>query len=269
MAQTLSSQMPHASSATATPLSAGAPEIRRIGVGDLGTALRRGWADFLASPTQLVFLCILYPVIGLLSATLAAGGDTMHLLYPMAAGFSLVGPIAALGLYEISRRRERGLQASWVNVFDVLRSPAIASITGLALLLVGIFLAWLFVADRIYASTLGQVPEAMDVWSALFSTPEGWRLILFGNLAGFVFAAAVLVLTVVSFPMLLDRDGGVARAVGTSFRAVMANPVPMAVWGLIVAVLLLLGSIPLFIGLAVVLPVLGHATWHLYRLVVR
>lgn len=243
-------------------------EIRRIGFGDLRTALRRGWADFLQTPTQLIFLCVLYPAIGLVAATLAAGRDAMHLLYPMAAGFALVGPVAALGLYEISRRREGGLPTSWTNVFDVLRSPAIGSILGLGLLLMGLFLAWLWAADAIHGATIGRLPPGTDLQEALFATPEGWRMIWLGNLVGFCFAAAVLVLTAISFPMLLDRGGGVAEAVATSVRAFAVNPLPMAAWGLIVAVLLLLGSLPLFIGLAVVLPVLGHATWHLYRAVV-
>jgi uncharacterized membrane protein len=256
---------------TTRHLDAPRPVLRRIGTGDLATALRLGWADFLATPTQLMFLCVLYPVIGLIAATLAAGGEVMHLFYPMAAGFALVGPVAALGLYEISRRREAGLPASWANVFDVLKSPALPAIVALGLLLVVLFLAWLWAADAIHAATLGTLPAqpGQDLTTLLFGTQEGRRMILIGNAVGFLFAVAVLALTVVSFPMLLDRDGGVAQAVATSLRAVALNPVPLALWGLIVAVLLLLGSLPLFIGLAVVLPVLGHATWHLYRLVVQ
>jgi uncharacterized membrane protein len=253
---------------TAPGVEAVRPGIRRIGLAELGTALRRGAQDFLQAPTQLFFLCVLYPAIGLVAATLAAGGDAMHLLYPMSAGFALVGPVAALGLYEISRRRERGLEASWRNAFDVVRSPAIGAILALGVLLVGLFLAWLWAADAIHAATLGRLPADMPLQEALFGTPEGWRMIWLGNLVGFCFAALVLVLTAISFPMLLDRDGGVAEAVATSARAFAANPLPMAAWGLIVAVLLLLGSLPLFVGLAVVLPVLGHATWHLYRAVV-
>jgi uncharacterized membrane protein len=243
--------------------------IRRIGFGELGLALRRGWQDFLAAPTQLAFLCVLYPVIGLVAATLAAGGDAMHLFYPLAAGFALVGPMAALGLYEISRRREAGRPASWRNAFDVLRSPALGAIFLLAVLLLAVFVAWVWAADAIHAATLGRLPPAERGWEALFTTPEGWRLVWLGNLVGLGFAAAVLMTTTLSFPMLLDRDGGVARAIGTSLRAFAVNPLPMLGWGLVVAALLLLGSLPLFIGLAVVLPVLGHATWHLYRLVVE
>jgi uncharacterized membrane protein len=244
------------------------PEVRRIGLAELGTALRRGWADFMAAPTQLFFLCVLYPVIGLVAARLAAGGNAMHLLYPMAAGFALVGPVAALGLYEISRRREQGKEASWRNAFDVLRSPALGAIVVLAVALALLFVAWVWAADAIWATTLGRLGAGVDSWAELTGTQAGRRLIVMGNLVGFCFAAVVLVLTALSFPMLLDRGGGLGRAIATSVRAFAVNPLPMAAWGLIVAVLLLLGSLPLFIGLAVVLPVLGHATWHLYRAVV-
>jgi uncharacterized membrane protein len=256
-------------------LTQAAPALRRIGLPDLATALRRGWADFLATPTQLIFLCVLYPAIGLVAATLAAGGEVMHLFYPMAAGFALVGPIAALGVYEISRRRELGRPTRWSDVFTVLQAPALPAILLLGLVLVGLFLGWLWAAHAIHAATLGTLPRDPDAMAGLvplgqvFGTAEGRRMLLLGHAVGFGFAAVVLALTVVSFPMLLDRpQSGLGQAVGTSLRAVALNPVPMAAWGLIVAALLLLGSLPLFIGLAVVLPVLGHATWHLYRLVV-
>lgn len=244
------------------------PTIRRIGFGELRIALRRGWEDFLATPTQLVFLCVLYPVVGLVAGSVAASGNAMHLLFPLAAGFALVGPLAALGLYEISRRRERGQRASWVNAFDVLRSPAIGPIVLLGAVLAVLLVLWLKSADQIYAETLGTLAPGMTLWEGLAS-PMGWRMIWIGNLVGLAFAAAVLALTIVSFPLLLDRGGSISRAVGASLRAMAMNPVPMAAWGLLVAGLLLLGALPFLIGLAVVLPVLGHATWHLYRLVVQ
>ncbi|WP_149535460.1 DUF2189 domain-containing protein [Siccirubricoccus phaeus] len=242
------------------------PMIRRIGLSELRDALAAGIEDFLATPTQLVFLCILYPLVGLVAARAMSGGALLPLLWPLVAGLSLVGPVAAVGLYEISRRRERGLPASWLNAFDVLRSPALPSIAGLGLLLAIVFVAWLFAARAVYASTIGAAPAGLgDLLRIAFTTPEGHRLILLGNGVGALFALVVLALTVVSVPMLLDRNVPMAEAMSTSLRVCAANPGPMAVWGVTVAVLLLLGTLPAFIGLAIVMPVLGHATWHLYR----
>jgi uncharacterized membrane protein len=247
------------------------PEVRRIDAHDLRDALARGYADFMATPTQLVFLGVIYPLVGLVAARAAAGGDLLPLFYPMVAGLSLMGPVAALGIYELSRRRENGLPVSWLNAFDVVRSPAIGSIVALGLVLCAIFVAWLFTAQLVYRATMGGLPAPDSIGgfaSQILGTREGWNLILLGNAVGFLFAALVLTLTVISFPMLLDRNVGIATAVRTSVRAVLANPVPMALWGLIVAALLLLGCLPVFVGLAVVMPLLGHATWHLYRKVV-
>ncbi len=246
-------------------------EIRHIGIGDLREALRRGWADFMATPTQLIFLGVIYPLIGLLAARAAAGGALLPLFYPMVAGLSLMGPVAALGIYELSRRREQGRTVSWVNAFDVLRSPALGSIIAMGLLLCVIFVAWLFAAQAIYDATMGALPRANSIETftqQVLNTREGWNLILLGNAVGFGFAVLVLALTVISFPMLLDRHVSMGTALRSSVRAVAANPVTMAVWGLIVAALLVLGSLPIFVGLAVVMPLLGHATWHLYRRVI-
>ena len=247
------------------------PAVRRIGIPDLRDALARGYADFMATPTQLIFLGVIYPLVGLVAARAASGGPLLPLFYPMVAGLSLMGPVAALGIYELSRRREQGEEVSWLNAFDVLRSPAIGSIAALGLLLCAIFVAWLIAAQAVYQMTMGRLPTPDSVGEfagQVLGTPEGRNLILLGNGVGFLFAVVVLTLTVVSFPMLLDRNVGVATAVRTSVRAVVANPAAMAAWGLIVAVLLLLGCLPAFVGLAVVMPLLGHATWHLYRKVV-
>lgn len=247
------------------------PAVRRINLHDLRDVLARGYADFMATPTQLVFLGVIYPLVGLVAARAAAGGDLLPLFYPMVAGLSLMGPVVAIGIYELSRRREKGLPVSWLNAFDVLRAPAIGSILALGLLLCAIFVAWLLAAQLVYRATMGglPVPESIGAFaSQVVGTREGWNLILLGNAVGFLFAALVLTLTVVSFPLLLDRNVGIATAVRTSVRAVLANPVPMAAWGLIVAALLVLGCLPVFVGLAVAMPLLGHATWHLYRKVV-
>lgn len=253
----------------ATPATA-EPDVRTIGLPDIWIALQRGYADFRRMPTQLIFLGIIYPIIGFIAARAASGGAVLPMLYPLVAGLSLMGPIAALGIYELSRRREQGLPTTWRNSFDALRSPAIGSIAVLGFVMGVIFLAWLFAAQGVYRATMGPgLPVSfMALIREVLTTDAGWSLILWGNVVGLGFATLILMLTVVSFPMLLDRDVGLAVAVRTSIRAVLRNPVPMAAWGLIVAGLLALGSLPLFVGLAVVMPVLGHATWHLYRRVV-
>ncbi len=243
------------------------PVIRRIGTDDLRAALALGWQDFRAHPSQLFFLCIIYPVVAMIFWKFTAGYGVLPLFYPLVSGFALVGPIAAIGLYEISLQRERGQPASWRNCFDVLRSPALASIVVLALALVAIFVVWIVIAQAIYQAALGDVPisRMSDFLALLFDTPGGWFLIVCGNLVGLVFACIVLGITVVSFPMMLDRNADVGVAVRTSVQAVMRNPVVLALWGAIVGVLIMLGSLAAFVGLAIVLPVLGHATWHLYR----
>jgi uncharacterized membrane protein len=246
-------------------------DIRKIGLADVMEALRQGLDDFFAMPSHMIFLGLIYPIVGFVLFRLAFGYEVLPLLYPLATGFALMGPLAAVGLYELSRRREQGRDTHWTHVFDVRRSPSVGAIAALGVLLMLIFLGWLATAQAIYQSFFGVLaPSSItDFIHDVLTTDAGWKLILFGNAAGFLFALVVLVISVVSFPLLLERDVGAAVALWTSVRAVAANPVPMAVWGLIVAVLLLIGSLPFFFGLAVVVPILGHSTWHLYRKVVK
>lgn len=246
------------------------PAVRRIDLADLKDALARGISDFAAYRTDVMFLCIIYPVAGLLLAWLAFGYDLLPLVFPLAWGFALIGPVAAVGLYEISRRREQGVDITWADAFGVVRAPAFGAILVLGLMLLAIFLLWLAAAQVIYLVTLGPEPPASlgAFVRDVFTTRAGWALIAVGLGIGCLFAVLVLTISVVSFPLLLDRDVGLYAAVATSMRAVAMNPGPMAVWGLIVAGALAIGSLPLLLGLIVVMPVLGHATWHLYRKVV-
>jgi uncharacterized membrane protein len=243
------------------------PAIRRIGTRDLVDALRKGFDDFRACRTDVIFISLVYPIIGLALARTLLHTDLLPLIFPLATGFALVGPLAAIGLYEMSRRRERGAAVGWADAFGVVSSPAFAAIAAMAFILLAIFLVWLGVAQLVYALTLGPEPPAsLGAFAAeVLGTPAGWTMVVVGCGLGFLFAVLVLAISAVSFPMLLDRDVGVGTAMRTSLRACADNPVPMATWGLIVAGGLLLGTIPAFIGLIVVLPVLGHATWHLYR----
>jgi len=247
------------------------PIVRTIGLRDIKNALAEGIADFSAMPSHAVFLCLIYPIVGVLLARLTLGYEVLPLLFPLAAGFTLLGPFAAIGLYELSRRREQGLDASWQDAFDVLRSPSRGAIAALGLLLLTIFVIWIAVAQAIYVAYFGYEPAASipHFLDQVFTTPAGRMLMIVGNLVGFLFALGVLTISVISFPLLLDRDVGAVEAVLTSVRVVAKNPVMMAIWGLIVAGLLLIASLPLFFGLAVVVPVLGHSTWHLYRKVVE
>jgi uncharacterized membrane protein len=252
---------------TTQPGAADALEIRRIRSSDIRDCLREGLADFTALRTHALFLIVLYPVIGLVVGAVTANDSLMPLFFPLAAGFALIGPVAALGLYELSRRREQGHEPTLSDAASVVRSPSIGAIFELSLLLALIFVAWLVAATLIFGQTMGglRFPSYTSFLRAVFATPEGWALILIGNAVGFLFAAFSFALTAVSFPLLLDRPVSLRTALATSLAAIRTNPGPMAVWALTIAVLLLLGSIPAFVGLAVVLPVLGHATWHLYR----
>src|SRR6202140_3168568 len=245
--------------------------VRKIGLSDLSDALRMGWEDFKAVPTHAVVLCVIYPVLGLVLFRLAVGYSVLPLLFPLAVCFTLIGPFAALGLYELSRRRERGEEAAAWHAMQVLRAPSFGAILEVGTLLLVLFAIWIAAADAIYIATFGHAPAASipDFARRVLTTPEGWSLIIVGCGVGFLFAVVALCVSVVSFPLMLDRHATAIDAIRTSLRAVMKNPFAMAAWGLIVAVLLVIGSLPFFVGLAVLLPVLGHATWHLYRKVVE
>ena len=245
--------------------------IRKIGLSDLSDALRLGWEDFKAVPSHAIILCVIYPVLGLVLFRMVLGYSVLPLLFPLAAGFTLIGPFAALGLYELSRRRERGEEAAAWDALHVLRAPSFGAMLELGTLLLILFGTWIAAADAIYIATFGHTPAASipDFATRVLTTPEGWSLIIVGCGVGFLFAVVALCVSVVSFPLMLDRHATAIDAIRTSLRAVMKNPFAMAAWGLIVAVLLVIGSLPFFVGLAIVLPVLGHATWHLYRKVVE
>jgi uncharacterized membrane protein len=233
---------------------------------DLRQALRKGWDDVMHFRSDVVFACLLYPAIGGVLIAMALQGNLVQLLFPTIAGFALAGPVAAIGLYEMSRQREQGHAAGWTALFDVMKSPRFGGILMLALFHLVIFLVWIMVANMIFKLTLGTADPTLSGFVAqVLSTPAGWAMAMIGTGVGFVFAVAVLAISVVSFPMMLDRDVTLPVAVTTSVRLARENPVVIGTWGAIVAGGLALGSLPALIGLVIVLPVLGHATWHLYR----
>ena len=230
-------------------------------------SLRLGLADFTEMRTDAIFIVIFYPIIGAVLAWFATNGNLAHYLFPMASGFALLGPVAATGLYEMSRRREAGQEVHWTDAFAPLRTPSFGPILVLGFYLLGIFLMWMVTAGILFRITMGSEvpPSAMFFFHEVFTTAAGWALIVLGIGIGACFAGLVLAISVVSFPLLVDRNIGLPRAVVTSLEVTRKNPQTVAIWGLIVAVLMALGSIPVFLGLIVVMPVLGHASWHLYR----
>ena len=243
------------------------PQIRTLTLTDLREALRKGWDDVMAFRSDVVFVCLLYPVIGGILAALALKGNFVQLVFPTLSGFALAGPVAAVGLYEMSRRRETSEPTSWLAYLDVIKSPKFGRILILSLFHVVVFLVWIMSANLIFDATLG--PEAPASIAAfvhdIFTTGAGWAMMIIGMALGFAFSVAVLAISVVSFPMLLDRDVSLPTAVVTSVKVALKNPVPIGVWGMIVAGSLVLGSLPALLGLVLVLPILGHSTWHLYR----
>ncbi len=241
--------------------------IRRIDISDVQDALQRGFEDFVARPSHVFFLMLIYPIAGILIGAFTSHDALMPIFFPLAAGFALLGPFAATGLYEMSRRREMGEEPTLRAALKVLHSPSTGAIAELAGLLMLVFIVWLVAAMMIYRLTIGSsaATDYPSFLTEILTTRAGWALILIGNAVGFLFAALAFCIGAVSFPLLVDCDVGLATALRASFTAVWRNPVPMAAWALSIAVLLVLGTLPFFVGLALVLPVLGHATWHMYR----
>lgn len=246
--------------------------VRTISDEDLRSSLRQGYEDFGELRGDLVFAGLIYTVIGLAAVVMTTSRPLMPFFYPVVAGVALLGPIAAIGFYELARRRESGEEVHWFNFLDVRKRPSLDDMGMVAGLLLVIFVGWLIAAGALYALIFGfSTPTSVGGFlSAIFTTPRGWALIAAGAVVGAIFGWFVLALSVVSLPMLVDCDVSASEAVSASWRAAHANKREMIRWGIVVTVLLVLGSIPLFVGLAFVLPWLGYSTWHLYtRLIDR
>jgi uncharacterized membrane protein len=258
--------------ASAVPSPPAQIPVRKISNEDLRWSLRAGLDDFREMRGDIVFAGLIYTLIGIAAVVMTTNRPLMPFFLPVVAGVGLLGPVAAVGFYELARRRQKGERANWSHFFDVRKRPAADDIAMVAGLLILIFALWLVVAGVLYAALFGwATPTSITTFLAdIFTTPRGWALIASGLAVGAVFGWIVLAISVVSMPMLVDCDVGASNAVSASWRAAHANKPEMIRWGLIVAGLLVLGSIPLFVGLAFVLPWLGYSTWHLYtRLIDR
>lgn len=237
----------------------------RIRTGDVWAALRLGWRDFAAAPVPGVLLAATVTAIGLALVVAAIRHALVPLIVPLLGGFALVGPFAAIGHYRLSRRRELGLATPWWRTLALLRGPRAGAVVGLGLVLLALTCAWLGTAAVLTHLMLPPYGDAAAAAHALVATSAGHRLMAVGAIVGAAFAFPVFAVSVVAFAMLVDRDVDMVTAALTSCTAVAQNPLPMALWALIVLVGLALGALAAMLGLLVVLPVLGHATWHLYR----
>lgn len=245
--------------------------IRTIAVSDLRAALREGYSDFTDKPTFGVFLIIVYIIFALVLTLAFLGRNLQYLLFPMIAGFTLIGPVVSVALFEISRRREAGMEPTWRNAFDFVHTGAFAPVLALSLAMMLLYVVWLLMAEFIYFSLFGNdSPSSLvELLILAVTTRQGGALIFYGSGLGLIFAFTALATSVFAFPLLLDKPTTASTAVNVSIRALVANFGVMLVWAALVVALLAAGALVFLIGLAAVLPILGHATWHLYRKVVE
>lgn len=245
------------------------PEVLQAEWGDITASLRAGLRDFAAAPVFGLFFAAVYVAGGwLVTWALMAKGQLWWTL-PASAGFPILGPFIACGLYEVSRRLERGAPLRANDVLGVILQQKDRQIPSMAAVIVIFFLFWNFLSHMIFALFLGHATLTNVTSSlAVFATPQGLMMLAFGTAVGAVFAGVLFAITVVSLPMLMDREVDFVTAMITSFNVVRQSPVVMLGWGAVIGGLLFLGMLPGFLGLFAVLPVLGHASWHVYRRVV-
>lgn len=240
---------------------------RDLTLADLRQALAAGWQDFRAAPLFGMFFGAIYVLAGLyLWYALTTRGQSQWLI-PAVAGFPLVAPFTAVGLYEVSRRREAGLPLSWTGVLGALRGRGDEQLPMMGGFIFVGFTFWMILAHGIFAifmSESGMGAESLD----LLSTPTGLAMLGVGSVVGALVAFVFYMVTVISLPMLVDRDVDFLTAIIVSLATVRSNSLVMTLWASVIAVTLFAAMLPAFAGLLVVLPVLGHATWHLYRRVV-
>jgi uncharacterized membrane protein len=245
------------------------PVVRPIAAADVAEALAQGLRDFQAFPLYGLTFGTLYAAGGILILLSLTAFGMVYLAYPLAAGFALIGPFVAIGLYEISRRREAGQPVSVGAIWATIRSHG--EIGWMAFVTLFFFVIWMYQVRLLIALLLGlnaSFSSIKEFITVVLTTNEGLLFLAIGNLDGAVLSLILFSLTVVSFPLLLDREVDFVTAMVTSVRAVVASPLPMLGWAAVIVMLLIVSAIPYFLGLVVTLPVLGHATWHLYRRIV-
>jgi uncharacterized membrane protein len=246
------------------------PVVRRIGTADIAEALTLGLRDFQARPLYGLAFGLIYVLGGIAILLCLTAFGMVYLVYPLAAGFALIGPFVAIGLYEVSRRRETGQPLSIGALWSTITSRG--EVGWMAFVTVFFFIIWMYQVRLLIALLLGlnaSFSSIREFITVVLTTNEGLLFLAIGNLDGAALCLILFSLTVVSFPLLLERDVDFVTAMVTSVRAVVMNPVPMIGWAAVIVILLIVSALPYFLGLIVTLPVLGHATWHLYRRVVE
>jgi len=250
---------------TTAPLARKEPAIRRIGRSDLVDALSAGLRDFQAYPAFGLFFGSVYALGGVVILACAFLWDLVYLVYPLASGFVLIGPFVAVGLYEVSRMREQGQVPTLSGVFGAIWAQGGKEISWMAFVTIFLFIIWMYQVRLLSALFFGlHGMPAGSFPGVLFTTPEGLAFLTVGHIVGAVLATATFSLTVVSFPLLLDREVDFITAMITSVRAVVSNPAAMLGWALCVVLMLFTAALPAFLSLVAVLPGLGHTTWPLY-----
>lgn len=243
------------------------PQIQSITFRDIRDALEAGFADFLRAPLFGLFFGGIFLVGGLVILASLTVLDMPWMIIPVAIGFPLIGPFVAVGLYEVSRRLDSGQPLVWSEILLVVFRQRERQLSWMAFVVLFIFWMWIYQVRLLLALFLGfksfsSIPRFVEI---ITTTPEGLAFLAVGTLVGAALALVLYSATVIAMPLLLERELDFITAMITSFKTVIKNPVPMIGWGLIVAVLAIIAMLPLFLGMLVILPILGHATWHLYK----
>jgi uncharacterized membrane protein len=243
--------------------------VRRIAPADIAEALGQGLRDFQAVPLYGIAFGALYAAGGIAILLCLTAFGMVYLAYPLAAGFAMIGPFVAVGLYEVSRRRETGQPISLAAIWTTVRTRG--EIGWMAFVTLFVFVVWMYQVRLLIALLLGlnaSFSSLQEFITTVLTTNEGLLFLAIGNAVGAALSLILFSLTVVSFPLLLDRDVDFVTAMITSVRAVVTSPLPMIGWAALIVVLLAVSAMPYFLGLVVTLPVLGHTTWHLYRRII-
>lgn len=241
------------------------PIILHVEWEDIGASLAAGWRDFLAAPLYGLFFASVYVAGGWLLFWAFTAKGQMWWVLPASAGFPILGPFVACGLYEVSRRLQVGQALDWRGVLASIFRQKDRQIPAMAAVVVVYFLFWNFLAHMIFALFLGNaVMTNISTSIAVFLTPAGLTMLALGTAVGAIFAGLLYALTVIAWPMLMVREVDFITAMLTSFALVRESPVVMLAWGALIGAALLAGLAIGAFGLFIVLPLFGHATWHLY-----